>query len=128
MESSGDQEERNHTYAGTYMQKGNVEVITYTEIAEGFGEINNRITIRTNRVHIKRSGQVRMNQQFMVNRRTESLYRHPYGNMVMTIHTKQISYRPLSEEKAGYIKMTYDVDIEGQAKKRHFLTMTYMEE
>src|SRR5690625_5198302 len=95
IENNGDKEVLNNAYRGNYIHRGNVEVITYTEHVEGLGETNNRITIHPNKINIKRSGQIKMNQQFIMNKRTETLYRHPFGNMMMEIITKKMMHRPL---------------------------------
>ena len=128
IENNGDKEIIKNTYKGKYVRKGNVEVITYTEITDGFGDINNRITLHPNKVNIKRSGQITMNQQFIVNHRTESLYRHPYGNMTMEIDTKEMTRRSLSSREAGQVRIVYDVHLTGKEISEHFLVLTYTEE
>lgn len=128
IENDGDKEVMKATFNGSYLHKGNVEIITYIEHTEGLGEIHNRITIHPNKVNVKRSGMVRMNQQFILEKQTESLYRHPYGNIVMEITTKQITHSTLRDHRAGKVKIVYDVTMNGEMKNHHHLVYTYMEE
>src|SRR5699024_9155528 len=76
---------------GLYYRKGELEVLTFTDKVEGIGEIRNHITITPDKVTVKRSGAVSMNQQFVEGKKSECLYRHPYGMFHMELYTEHIS-------------------------------------
>ncbi len=111
-----------------YMRKESIEIITFTEKREDIGNIRNYITIQDKKVTIKRSGAITMNQHFEVGKRSESLYRHPYGSLHFDIRTKTLHIKRLSKEEAGEIIITYDATINGIEEQAHHLTLTYTEE
>src|SRR5699024_255796 len=110
---------------GQYAQRGNIEVLTFMEGSNEFGNVNNRITIRPGKVNIKRSGSIVMNQQFMEGKQTECLYRHPYGSFFLEIDTKSIVHRPLSNNREGKGVIVYEVRLDKEETRRHHLTLTY---
>src|SRR5690625_3034861 len=63
------------TYIGSYKRYGEVEIITFLENDENFGEIDYRIVIRPNKVQLSRSGQLSLQQKFDLNKKSESLYK-----------------------------------------------------
>jgi len=113
---------------GTYIRKQATEIITFTEKRDDIGNIRNFITIQPKRVSIKRSGAVSMNQQFQVGKKSESLYRHPYGSIHFLMKTKSLRRTLLSPFEKGEIVITYEALINGIEKQRHHLTLTFTEE
>src|SRR5699024_1934801 len=111
-----------------YMRKGSIEIITYTENRANIGDIRNYITIQDDKVTIKRSGDVTMNQKFEVGKRAESLYRHPYGSLHFNIKTRSLTIDRLHSTEAGEVIITYDALINGIEEQFHHLTLTYTEE
>lgn len=111
-----------------YLRKGTVEIIKYVENKEDIGEVNNYITIQPDRVSIKRSGHIAMNQIFEEGRKSETVYRHPYGTLHLQIETESITYQSLKDAKQGEIIIEYDAIINGIEEQRHHLILTYMEE
>ncbi len=82
---SGDQETQEQTFTGEWTKKGDIDVLRYKEEVEEAGTIQNMIMIRPERVSIKRTGAIQMNQQFQLgqkNRKYLSAYawQYSYGN------------------------------------------------
>lgn len=109
---------------GKYYKKNKLEVITYTDQTD-IGEIKNLITIQANKVNLNRSGNVRMNQQFILGKKTECLYKHPYGTFHIEINTSTIMHKALQEKDEGKVIIEYDAKINGQQAREHHLTLTY---
>jgi|SRR5690625_3054286 len=111
---------------GTYMKKGQKEVISFNEKTKDFGEVKSLITIQPDKVNLKRSGNITMNQQFVEGQISESLYRHPYGAFRMEIETQSITQQQKGQEKKVII--IYDLKMDGAQTRHHHLTLTYTEE
>ncbi|MEI3612064.1 DUF1934 domain-containing protein [Pseudogracilibacillus sp. SO30301A] len=112
---------------GNYVKKENIEVISFIEKTNEFGDVENLITIRPNKINIKRSGKVSMNQQFIKGKETECLYRHPYGSFLLEIMTKSITHQSLADDREGKVIIQYDVKVNKEESRYHHLTLTYME-
>ncbi|HLR69821.1 MAG TPA: DUF1934 domain-containing protein [Pseudogracilibacillus sp.] len=113
---------------GKYMKNDEIEVITFSDNVKDFGEVGNLITIHSDRVNIKRSGSITMNQQFIKGKKTECLYRHPYGSFVIVIHTKSITHQKLQQNQDGKVIIEYEAQLSEQQKRHHLLTLIYTEE
>ena len=105
-----------------YSTNGTIDVFIYEENMEQFGEVRHFITVQAGKVNIKRSGGVTMNQQFLVGRKTESVYHHPYGNFHLEMDTKRINIEP------GRVVLEYMSVINGTEKQEHHLEMMYVKE
>ena len=112
---------------GIYVKKENIEVISFIEKTNEFGDVENLITIRPNKINIKRSGKVSMNQQFIKGKETECLYRHPYGTFLLEIMTKSITHQSLADDQEGKVIIQYDVKVNEEESRNHHLTLTYTE-
>lgn len=113
---------------GNYYKKDDMEVITFVDEMTDVGRIEHFITIRTGKVNIKRSGSIMMNQQFIPSRKTDSIYRHPYGSFHMEIFTKLIRHQQLSAEREGSVEIEYDATLNGEQVRKHHLMLIYTEE
>jgi len=128
IDRNGEKEMSIVKQTGEYMRKRSIEIITFTEKRADIGNIRNYITIQDHKVTIKRSGAISMNQQFEVGKRSESLYRHPYGSLHFNIKTQSLDIHRKEEKNPGEIVITYDAIINGIEEQHHHLTLTYMEE
>ena len=81
IDDEGDKELSIIKQKGKYYRKNDLEVITFIDEMTDVGRIDHFITIRAKKVNIKRTGNITMNQQFIPGRKTDSLYRHPYGSI-----------------------------------------------
>lgn len=113
---------------GTYYQKDELEVITFTEQHADTGEVRNVISIHPDMVTVKRSGVISMNQKFKEQKKSECLYRHPYGRLHLELYTKKIKTKPMIKGQGGEVYVEYDAYIDGQSPRHHYLTLTYVEE
>lgn len=128
IDRNGDKEMSIVKQTGEYMRKRSIEIITFTEQRDDIGDVRNYITIQNDKVTIRRSGAISMNQQFEVGKRSESLYRHPYGSLHFNIMTRSLEINRLEADIEGKIIITYDAVINGIEEQHHHLTLTYMEE
>lgn len=126
IDDEGEKELTISKQKGNYIKKGSTEVITFTEKTKDFGEVKSILTIQPNKVNLKRSGSVTMNQQFIEGQISECLYRHPYGAFHMEIQTHSIK----KEQKNGDKKIIimYELKLNGEQTRHHHLTLTYTEE
>ncbi len=113
---------------GKYFKRNNLEVLTYTERTDGEEDIDNMISIHPDKINIKRTGAVSMNQIFLKGRVTESLYKHPHGNIHMEIDTVSMSYESMEMTGRGQVVIAYQAMLNGTEKRDHYLTLTFMEE
>jgi|SRR5690625_3872661 len=128
IDRNGEKEMSIVKQTGEYVSKKSIEIITFIEKREDIGDIRNYITIQKNKVTIRRSGAISMNQQFEVGKKSESLYRHPYGTLHFQITTETLKRTPMGKNKPGEIVITYQATINGIEEQKHYLTLTFMEE
>ncbi|KGX86483.1 DUF1934 domain-containing protein [Pontibacillus litoralis] len=112
---------------GDYIRKGNTSVIRYTEHHEEEQPIDNMVTIKPDKVIVRRTGPVHMNQIFQVEQVTENIYHHPYGNFHMLTTTKSIHLEQSDAPIKGMLKMVYDLEMNGQVKQRHRFSLRFQE-
>lgn len=128
IDHQGDKEMSIVKQNGEYIAKRNIEVIKYTEQRDDIGNVENFITIHPDRVTIKRTGSITMSQKFELDKKSASIYRHPYGTFHLEIETEKLRCRPLQINKIGEIIIEYTAVINGLEKQHHHLTLTYTEE
>lgn len=94
--------------ASYYFKKGS-HYILYEEPVEDFqGVIKNRIKITGNdKVEIKKSGLTDSHMIFEEGKNIQSLYRTPYGEMLMGVDTRQVLVRV--EEEQIEVKLVYEI-------------------
>lgn len=125
IDDEGQMEYHTVRETGRCFQKGNRTVLTFEEKIENEA-IKNLITIQPERVSIKRSGIVVMNQQFQLKRKTENIFQHPHGNIHMETFTHTIDYdQPAPDKHQGLLQMTYTVQLNGQENREHKLTLRF---
>lgn len=112
---------------GKIYMKEHGDMITYEEKVNGDqqAKTKNMITIQPNKVLIRRSGTVKMNQLFHQGKRSESVFHHPHGNIHMETYTNSIDYQPCDETRAGRLAIDYTVKLNGQEARHHFLKLTF---
>lgn len=128
IDDQGDKELSIIKQKGEYIKKHNLEVIKFVDKVEDIGEIKNLITIQPGKVNIKRSGAIGMNQQFLRNKVTECLYRHPYGQFHLEINTTSMKQQALMTDGVGQVVIEYEGTLNGDHVRQHHLTLTYLEE
>lgn len=128
IEDEGDKELVIVKQKGKYYKRNNLEVLTYTEEMDEGEDVENMISIHPDKINIKRSGAISMNQIFVKGRVTESLYQHPHGNIHMNIDTVSISYESIDETGQGQVIIAYQAMLNGTEERNHYLTLTFTEE
>lgn len=128
IEDNGNVEKSQMTHTAEFFQKGKLDVLRYEEQGEDGSLTNNLITIQPEKVSIKRTGDVRMNQQFQQGQITENMLKHPYGSMHMETTTQSISYKAPTDHSEGRLKIDYTVKLNGQDERSHEIKLTIIEE
>lgn len=128
IDDDGQMEYNTIKNAGTFYQKGALDVLTFEEVTEDHSKVKNLITIQNDKVSIKRSGNVTMNQQFRANQITENVFKHPHGNINMETNTQSITYKSMNDFDKGKLSISYTVKLNGQEERKHELVLTYNEE
>lgn len=113
--------------AGSFIQKGTITVLRFTEHQEEQADVDSFITITDDKVSIKRTGAVEMLQQFKKKQRTENIYRHEFGAIHMETHTDQITYQQPRGTRPGKLFISYTTKMNGEGDRRHRLTLTFKE-
>src|SRR5699024_12373515 len=75
IEDQGNVESNHVKQVGQFFKRNNMDVLVYEEELEEGAIIKNLVTIQPDKVNIKRSGTIAMNQQFRVDQITETHYR-----------------------------------------------------
>src|SRR5699024_7961806 len=128
IDDSGEKETNTFQNVGQFFKRNNFDVLLYEEIDEAGKKINNFMTIYHDQVNIKRSGFISMNQRFIVNRKTETYYKHPHGEFHMETYTHSLDYHSLRMNSKGKLTIYYTVTLNGEIKRKHLLKLTYIEE
>ncbi|MFC3039644.1 DUF1934 domain-containing protein [Virgibacillus xinjiangensis] len=128
IDDNGQMEYNTVKQPGKFYRKGKLDVITFEEKTEDQAVTDNLITIQPEKVTIKRTGLVKMNQKFTANGTTENLYHHPHGKIHMETYTNNIFYQSVEDEDAGYLKISYHVKLNGQEERKHQLELIITEE
>jgi uncharacterized beta-barrel protein YwiB (DUF1934 family) len=128
IEDNGLIETNTSEQLGKFYRKDTMDVITFEEKTEEGFTIKSLITIQPEKVNIKRSGIVSMNQQFLKEKITENVYTHPHGNIHMENFTKSIDYQAFEGKNEGFLKIDYTVKLNGQDKRNHMIMLKMMKE
>src|SRR5699024_12782886 len=91
IDDDGEKESISERHEGTYFKKEDKAVLLYTDQQNEIGEIKNFITVQPDKLSVKRSGAISMQQIFHVGRQTECMYKHPYGRSEE--HTSELQSR-----------------------------------
>lgn len=128
IDDNGQMEYNTIKNAGLFYKKGNLDVLTFEESTEDNAKVKNLITIQEDKVSVKRSGNITMNQQFRPNQTTENVFKHPHGKIKMETSTDTITYQSLTGNEKGRLTISYTVKLNGQEERKHELALTYKEE
>ncbi len=115
-----------NSFQGTFIEKDHTAVLMYREQLDDGHYVDTFITITDQKVNVKRSGAVSMNQAFIDNERTECVYTHPHGTMHMETFTKERVYERTAI--GGKISLRYEVKLNGQDARHHEFELTYTKE
>lgn len=124
----GEKESYSLTDTGYFFNRKELDVITFSEQTEDHQQIDHFLTIYPDRVNIKRSGAIEINQQFHENQTTECIMKHPHGNIHMETYTQSITYESLTNNPVGELFILYTVKLNGQTEREHQLRFTYQKE
>lgn len=113
---------------GKCYDNGDSQVLIFNEKDEDGESVKNMTTISDDKVTIKRTGSIKMNQIFREDHATESTYYHPFGTMHMETKTNQIEFSKDQNGQKGQLFISYSLRLNQQEPQRHTLTLTYERE
>lgn len=120
---SGEQETQEQNFTGEWTKKGDIDVLRYQEVIEEAGTIQNMIMIRPERISIKRTGAIQMNQQFQLGQKTENIYQHMHGNIHMETFVESITFT--EDTMPRVLDMNYTMKLNGQIERKHQLKLQF---
>ena len=110
---------------GRLSKKDDTYVLQFNETTEDGNSVRNMVTISKNKISIKRSGYVRMNQIFREQMMTESTYYHPFGMMRMETTTERMDVHVSEDGKKGNIHISYLLSLNEQEPQKHEMALTF---
>jgi len=125
IDDQGEMEYNTVEESGQFFRRGEVDVLIYEEEIEEGAHIRNLITIKQDKVNIKRTGPITMNQQFLLNQKTETHYQHPHGQLHMETYTKSVTYESAATSCQGRLTISYTVKLNGMDERKHVLELIY---
>ncbi|WP_337019461.1 DUF1934 domain-containing protein [Oceanobacillus massiliensis] len=128
IDDGGAKEYSDQIQSGNYFRKQEMDVLMFEEKLDDDSVVKNLITIQESKVHINRSGAVKMNQKFETGRISENIYHHPHGKIHMETFTETIDYQKSTKSKEGRLAISYTVKLNGQDKRNHKIELSYKEE
>ncbi|MDY0404529.1 DUF1934 domain-containing protein [Virgibacillus sp. 179-BFC.A HS] len=129
IDDHGQLERHATSETGDFVRKGQLDVLTFDETLDSqIPPVRNMITIQKEKVNIKRSGPVTMNQQFLLHQHTENVYMHPHGSLHMETHTEKMHYHVNHSPFEGKLTIAYTVKLNGSEKRAHKLMLHFKEE
>src|SRR5699024_1609442 len=107
IDDQGDIENNHIKQIGQFYNRNHIDVLMYEDELEDGAIIKNLVTIQTDKVNIKRSGIITMNQQFIVGHITETHYEHPHGTFHMETYTNKVKHETLETHDQGRLIIDY---------------------
>ena len=100
--------------AGSYYKKNDYHYILYDEPVEGFDQVTkNMIKFRDGEALLRKKGPVNVDMLFEENKKNESCYTTPFGDIMLHINTQTVDIREEEEE------ITLDVNYALEANYEH---------
>ena len=115
------------TVLGRYYLKNDVHYLTYIDeqLSQEGAPTTTLLKVYSDHIILARMGNVEQRQVFRLGQKTSSTYVTPYGNMELSILTRQITtdFRMIS----GAIDIAYDLEVDGQWQSENVLSITIQE-
>lgn len=96
--------------SGDYFLKNNKHYLIYDEVMEGMdGTIRNTMKLTPEKLEIKKSGPISANMTFEVDKKTQTHYVTPMGELVVEMLTNRIDF--IQEDDHMKVEVEYSLDI-----------------
>ena len=128
IHDGNDRQRTNVKSTGELFQADRQTVVRFTEKIDDQPDVSTMVTIKPDRVSIKRSGGAEMHQQFRLERPTEMVYSHQFGAIRMETLTRDFNYRPLTNEQDAKLTINYTTKMDGEKEREHTLSLTIEED
>lgn len=111
---------------GRIFRKDSGLFLQFKEQSEEVGSVNQVVKLDDSQsVTIIRQGEVSMKQLFLQGKKTEGVYRSPYGIMLMTTETKNIHIAIDEQEVKGTIQLSYQLYMQDEFAGNYGVTIQF---
>lgn len=128
IDDNGEKEHHLIKEVGYFFNRDELDVIRFSEKTEDGYIVDHLLSIYPNKVNIKRSGLIEMNQVFILNEMTEGMMQLPYGRIFMETFTQSFTYESLMTHTKGKLLLYYDMILNGKEIRKHRLQLHYSKE
>lgn len=122
MGDSRDRDRSTMTARGMMYRKEETMFFSYQEKLE-IGNVTSLIKLVNDEVTITRRGAVSMRQVFIPGKRTDGMYRSPYGAIPMSTKTDEIHFDWNPDKANGILRLCYELYMQGKKTGHYFVTM-----
>ena len=103
-------------------------ILRYQEVLSGEGDSGMsksdvQMVLKKDQVTMNRIGEYANTMLFQKNRRYETVYRTPYGEMNMSVFSREVRW--IQRDDGGSIHLRYDLSMEGQYTSSNEMHMEY---
>ena len=125
--SDGNRKETVHfTTDGRLFKKNNSVYLQFKEENKENGEVNQIVKVDDHRsVTVLRQGAVSMKQLFIVDEKTEGVYRSPFGTMLMDTNTNNIHIKINEQEARGEVQLNYQLHMQHEFAGNYHVTINF---
>lgn len=114
--SAQDEDEVEVVTSGNYLQKDGKHYIRYEEVIEGMeGTIQNLIKLDENSMEVTRKGITNTHMIFEKNKKNETYYNTPFGNLLIGISATNIDVKDCTEQIDVTVQYALDINYEHMA-------------
>ena len=114
------------TTDGRLFKKNNNVYLQFKEDNKETGEVNQIVKMEDNdTVTVLRQGAVSMKQLFIVDEKTEGVYRSPFGTMLMNTSTKDIHIEINEQEAVGKVQLSYQLHMQHEFAGNYNVTINF---
>ncbi|WP_026695960.1 DUF1934 domain-containing protein [Peribacillus kribbensis] len=125
--NDGDSETFELKTSGVLHSKASADYLQYEEHDEN-GKIQTLVKFNDTDVMLKRSGSVKMKQNFHEAETTNGYYESMYGRLLMETNTQKIVREWDSVQREGLIRLLYRLNMQGNSLGTYLMEITYREE
>lgn len=102
-------------------------LLSFTEKQEDGGTVVNIVRIYSDKIEIKKSGQVKSDMSFVKRTEAQGSYRTPFGEHALTIYTRKVTVTHTPQMVSIFLDYTLKMDGQYIGDTELTMTATYIE-